>query len=99
MSSGVSTTVSFEDHFGITAPGVPSSTEQATRIAALNSGDGARLGELVEQMRRSVVGATEATDLAAKSQLWEAYRMARTEALRMVAPLGESRTIRRLRSV
>jgi hypothetical protein len=99
MTSGVSTTVSFEDHFGLKVPDIACSTEQSTRIAALDSGDGARLGELVEQMRRAVVHATEATDLAAKSRLWEAYRTARTDALAMVAPPAERRTTRRLRSV
>jgi hypothetical protein len=99
MSSAVSTTVSFEDHLGLTVPDVASSTDQSTRIADLNSGDRSRLGELVDQMRRSVVGATEVTDLAAKSQLWDNYRTARTEALAMVAPPAESLTTSRLRSV
>ena len=99
MSSSASTTVSFEDHFGLTVPGVAGSSEQSTRIADLNSADRSRLGELVDQMRRSVVGATEVTDLEAKSQLWETYRTTRTEALAMVARPAESLTTRRLRSV
>jgi len=95
MSNRVSTTISFEEHFGPKVPDVAVSPEQLTMVPR-SSGEGSRLGELVEQMRRSVVSATESTDRAAKSQLWDEYRMARTEALAMLAPPLENR---RLRSV
>lgn len=95
MSNGVSTTISFEEHFGPKVPDVAVSPEQLAMVP-LGSGEGARLGELVEQMRRSVVNATESPDRAAKSQLWDEYRMARTEALAILAAPVENR---RLRSV
>ena len=88
MSMTSSTTVTFEDHLGPVVPEVARAQDPSTTPAPLNGRDRTRLGELVEQMRLSVVQATEVTDRTAKAQLWDAYRTARNEALAMLACAG-----------
>jgi hypothetical protein len=85
MSMTSSTTVRFEDHFGPVVPEAARAKDPSTPATPLSRTDRTRLGELVEQMRLSVVHATEVTDRAAKAQLWDAYRTARNEALAMLA--------------
>jgi hypothetical protein len=92
----MSAMVRIEDHFGpvgpdVTAPSAPVVAHEATHSN--------RLRELADQMRRCVVRATTATDLATKMGLWESYRTARAEALAMVATVPETPDPPRLRSV
>ena len=73
----------------------------STPTTPLSTHDGSRLRELVERMHQSVVNATEVTDRAAKTQLWDAYRTARAEALAMLVPCDGRNTFphaRQLRS-
>lgn len=91
MSIATSTTIRFEDHFGPVAPEVARSHEPSTPTPRLSRRDSSRLGELVELMHQSVVNATEVTDRAAKTQLWDAYRTARAEALAMLFPADSFR--------
>jgi hypothetical protein len=99
MSRSMSAAVRFEDHFGPVVPPVAPSTE-ATTPPTTRSGDHApRLRILVEQMRASVAGATEARDIVAKVALWEAYRRARTEAIALVASTSDDVSTRRLHSI
>jgi hypothetical protein len=99
MSGTMSAAVRFEDHFGPVVPPVATSTE-ATTPSTTQAGEHAlRLGVLVEQMRASVAGATEARDIVAKVALWEAYRSARAEAIALVASTSEDPSTRRLHSI
>jgi hypothetical protein len=89
MSLTSSTTVRFEDHFGPVVPEVAGAHDPSAPPTSLSARDRARLGQLVEQMRLSVVHATEVTSRTAKAQLWDAYRAARHEALAMLACAGD----------
>jgi hypothetical protein len=84
MSKTMTSAVASGDHFSHLTPKAGGLPERSTPVS-LGKHDGARLHELVEQMRQSVVTATLATDIAAKIKLWELYRMARTEAIAMIA--------------
>jgi hypothetical protein len=97
MSSAMSHTVRFEDHFGPKVPGSTPSGDHAPRAALLSAGKGARLRALVVRMRRSVVQATEATELAVKIEWWETYREARTEAIAMLEARTDTSTTPPLR--
>ncbi len=59
-------------------------TKPSTRRAPLGTSDRARLRELVEQMRLSVVEATMVRDVPAKVELWASYRLARAEAMALL---------------
>ncbi len=87
MSGTLSATVRFEDHFGPVVPGAVA-PEPTTGVQ-----------DLVATMRRSVVGAIEATDVATKVELWEAYRAARAQALALVAAVSTTTDNRHLHSV
>jgi hypothetical protein len=96
MSRTMSAVVRFEDHIGpigpdVTAPSAPVGADETTPSN--------RLRELADDMRRCVVGATTATDLATKVGLWESYRTARAEALAMVVTVPEAPDPPRLRTV
>jgi|HubBroStandDraft_1064217.scaffolds.fasta_scaffold2355520_1 hypothetical protein len=58
-----------------------------------------RLQDLVATMRLSVVRATEATEVAAKVELWESYRAARAEALALLVPGSNTSDSRHLHSL
>jgi hypothetical protein len=92
--SMASSTVRFEDHFGpMVVHQVARSQDPSTPTTVLSRRDRSRLGQLVEQMRQSVVHATEVTDRTEKARLWEAYRTARSEALAMLAsPVDDPNT-------
>jgi hypothetical protein len=102
MSETLSAAVRLEDRFGATAPGAPTSPEQTTRAGPsiptksstrgtpLGPSEGARLRELVEQIRLSVVEATMVRDLPRKVELWESYRLARAEALALLSSAAET---------
>ncbi len=96
MSRTLSAAVRFEDHIVPVAPDVPAPSVPMVAPETTHSN---RLRELADQMRRYVVGATTATDLATKVGLWESYRTARAEALGMVATVPETASPPRLRSV
>jgi hypothetical protein len=91
MSKTMTSAIASEDHFSHLPPTAGGQPERLTPVS-LGSHDGARLHELVQQMRQSVVTATLATDVAAKIKLWELYRTARTEAIAMVASADKLRT-------
>jgi hypothetical protein len=90
MSGANATTkVRLEDHLGPLVPGVTSPLDRETPTTLFTGEHRSRLNELAEQMRRSVVDAVEATDLAVKTTLWDAYRSARSEALAIVSSASE----------
>jgi len=85
MSGTLSAAVRFDDHFGPLVGSRTPRRERFTPEASLSRSDTARLRALVEQMHRSVVLATKATDREAKVELWEAYRLARAEAITLTS--------------
>jgi len=111
MSGSMSAAVRFEDHSIPLAPGAPRSPERSTQpqvsahpgpcssTAPLRPRDKARLDALVGLMRRSVIEATLAVDLAAKVELWESYRTARSEAIALIGSASDAPGTHRLRSV
>ena len=86
MSIATSVTTRFDNRSARVAPEVAGSDAPSTPTPPLSRRDSRRLRELVEQMHQSVVRATEVTDRATKTQLWDAYRSARAEALAMLVP-------------
>jgi hypothetical protein len=94
MSETMSAAVRFENRPGATAPGAFRSPERSTPAEPsiptpshepqLEQRDRARLCELVEQMRRSVVEATVVRERPRKVELWESYRTARAEAIALL---------------
>ena len=89
MSETTTSGVACADPFSHLAPKARNLPERSTP-ESLRLHDGARLHELVDQMRQSVVKATLETDVAAKIKLWGAYRMARTEAMAMIASASDT---------
>jgi hypothetical protein len=53
----------------------------STTTTAIGRDHRERLQQLTARIRRAVVNATLARDLAAKAECWDEYRAARTEAL------------------
>jgi len=74
-------------------------TKPSTRRAPLGKSDRARLGELVEQMRLSVVEATMVRDLPGKVELWASYRLARAEAMTLLGSVPHTPSTGPVRSV
>jgi hypothetical protein len=98
MSGTLSAAVRFEDHFGPVVPGAVS-PKPSVSPAGDSSAPTTGVQDLVATMRLSVVQATEATDVAAKVELWEAYRAARAEALALLTPVATTTDSRHLYSV
>jgi len=105
MSGTMAAAVRFEDPLGPMAPDAPRTPQPPTpttpSTAAMLAGqaDRARIGDLVEHMRVSVIEATMATDLATKVERWESYRRARAEALAMLGSASDTPGTPRLRSI
>ncbi|MGA2522310.1 MAG: hypothetical protein ABSG81_16000 [Acidimicrobiales bacterium] len=59
-----------------------------TTITPVSRTDRVRLRQLAERVRRAVLDATLARDLATKVACWDEYRAARTEAVAMLAASG-----------
>lgn len=99
MSGTMPSELRFEDHFGPIVPEVATPSEPSTPAAALASPPTARLRDLAQTMRRSVVQATLAADRAEKVELWASYHAARAEALALLGPGPATTARRRLHSV
>jgi cytosine/adenosine deaminase-related metal-dependent hydrolase len=98
MSGSMSATVRFEDHFGPIVPVVTEAPEGSASSATPTGAHAESMRALVEQMRASVAAATKACDVAARVELWEAYRRARAEAMAL-ASTSDASSPRRLHSL
>ncbi|HEY5023685.1 MAG TPA: hypothetical protein VII76_01800 [Acidimicrobiales bacterium] len=99
MSGTLSAAVRFEEHFGPVVPEVTTSPGPSRSMAPHVAAHAGRMRDLVEQMRRCVIGATQESDVAAKVELWASYRTARAEALAMLTPATDASEFGPLRSI